>query len=808
MVYWLVGRLWKVKLPFLSIIVGVSLLLLPGEARELFLERSGVLGHLEFCAVLLTAWSLPLYSSIRRVNNLEHNEKWSLSFATPLIAGLLPFIAVLLSISLLRRDILSCSRISDVNQLHRCFGYAPTNAQLEFESNQDEPFSGYAIPEIGDALGQLTALAVLVGLSAVFFVLLVNARRISKAMTARWNPDGTRVAWLLPLRLAYRISERGFLITCAVSTTLLVATVCWPHSLPMYLGRASLIPILAGSWVLLFEFVMMLQAKMKWAIGLVVVVVGTISAFLPTFHDVRLYQTRHWDNAQLTEAKSHGPGVDRQGLLEDAIDRWKVVNGCIDPLAKCTPRPLLVAAEGGASRAAFFTATVLGALIDATDLNNSAVDMRRSLFALSGVSGGAVGLATVRTALAESSDRHPPCRHIDPLWFGANEGHKNPARNPAESWRACLQLLTSGDYLIPAVVGLVWRDPFGLVAPHDRAVLLEQSIERHYNYVVHGTRSPCQGREDERGLCHPFGYLSQGPGHWLPLLLLNATSMDTGRPTLISDIQTGISSANCNRLFISVQNLFEMYATNPFAKEEPAADAVAACKNEGLEKAHDVRLSTAAVLSARFPVISPAGVLRFRNEFRDLETDHIVDGGYYDNSGLDTLTRLVPFLQKRGLNPLVLYLTNEPWFFKASVRAGRLRHDPLQQYVLPAELEEPKQGTWQRLLPWFEEPLDTLLRLRAGHKGAALERMLDLGDNLFPVRVTRSSFVTRWPNEANWCIDVPDRKKATSITLPQPVMSWWLSPLAQRVLDAELCNQENINVLTRVVEELQRGQTN
>jgi hypothetical protein len=35
-------------------------------------------------------------------------------------------------------------------------------------------------------------------------------------------------------------------------------------------------------------------------------------------------------------------------------------------------------------------------------------------------------------------------------------------------------------------------------------------------------------------------------------------------------------------------------------------------------------------------------------------------------------------------------------------------------------------------------------------------------------------------------------------------MSWWLSPITQRVLDAQLCDQETISLISLLLESLER----
>src|SRR5262249_54744579 len=97
--------------------------------------------------------------------------------------------------------------------------------------------------------------------------------------------------------------------------------------------------------------------------------------------------------------------------IADAVEHWKIANGCAKSPEKC-PSPIIVASAGGASRAAFMTRPTLGLLLDATCLDNEHQQLAKSkvesnmalptscaeapafgerLFAVSSVSGGSLG---------------------------------------------------------------------------------------------------------------------------------------------------------------------------------------------------------------------------------------------------------------------------------------------------------------------------------------------------------------------------------------------------------------------------------
>src|SRR5262249_34683526 len=108
-----------------------------------------------------------------------------------------------------------------------------------------------------------------------------------------------------------------------------------------------------------------------------------IANFLPNLHAVR----------ELGEARAHGllptkvatavPEVGaRQVLIGEAITQWLAVNCPPSQGTDCRVRPIIVAAEGGASRAAFFTASVLAHLEDLSASGGTGPTFSKQVFAI------------------------------------------------------------------------------------------------------------------------------------------------------------------------------------------------------------------------------------------------------------------------------------------------------------------------------------------------------------------------------------------------------------------------------------------
>ena len=101
-----------------------------------------------------------------------------------------------------------------------------------------------------------------------------------------------------------------------------------------------------------------------------------------------------------------------------------------------------------------------------------------------------------------------------------------------------------------------------------------------------------------------FLALKSDTQYQLPILCINVTRMQDGNPGVVSNVK--LDSINFN-------NRVDVLGLMPDDK--------------------DISISTAAIMGARFPYVSPAG--RIDQEFREgsAKPHYFVDGGYFDNSG-------------------------------------------------------------------------------------------------------------------------------------------------------------------------------
>ena len=265
---------------------------------------------------------------------------------------------------------------------------------------------------------------------------------------------------------------------------------------------------------------------------------------------------------------------------------------------------VLVASGGGGISAAYWTATVLGDLADASP------GFAGRVFAMSGVSGGALGLLTY----AAAREGAPECR--------------NPAAPPGavrpDGLRACLQLALGGDFLGPALGAMLYPDLLQRFLPvpvfADRAAALEGAWEARWRAVFGDGR-----------LAGPFLDLWRDGRPW-PALLLNGTSAFGGGRLVASNLRLG-----------------------PAYVGGDGSDLLALLGG-------DLPASAAAGSSARFPYIGPLGTFRTVSG----AAQAVADGGYFENLGASTLLELLDALDGvarrhgRSVRFIVLQLVNDP----------------------------------------------------------------------------------------------------------------------------------------------------
>jgi cation transporter-like permease len=269
--------------------------------------------------------------------------------------------------------------------------------------------------------------------------------------------------------------------------------------------------------------------------------------------------------------------------------------------------PIVVAASGGGIQAAAWTARVLTGLGERSPAFDSSVRL------LSGVSGGSVGIMHYLT-------QHAGCQPPAPQ-------QRRPDRD-----RALNHAMESSLHAVGW--GLVYQDLPRTVLPLfvspmvDRGLLLEDAWKRdsRLGEPVHDRASRALLSNWRHGVA----------GGACPGAIFNAMVAETGEPMLFSTTALPQSLVR-----------FSFQAHYPTL---------------------DVKLTTAARLSATFPFVTPAAraqhdsdeaFVRTVKKQQELRYSHVVDGGYFDNFGVATAAEwlhgaLLELREVKQLPPRVL----------------------------------------------------------------------------------------------------------------------------------------------------------
>ncbi len=619
----------------------------------------------------------------------------------------------------------------------------------------------------------------------------------------------------------------------------------------LYLKRATFLFVVFGAWLPFVAILAALSNRFQFPIITILVAVGAgLTLFIGDGHDIRILKI----------------SSDQQKLLKpiefaEAVKDWKLASGwnakgcdaitANSPEAKSCPRPIIVAGEGGGSRAAFLLASVLGALEDdSRDVANHphVRPFHNQLFAISSVSGSSVGASLFVSALKarpnyENVEQVKQSLYRQRLWF-PNLATANLQRADASSvevdqitknflgdfvsYKDSLQAVLSNDFISPTMIAYLARDVLMLSRfpfVYDRAGILETSWENAFNDVFGTSRitSPMSG---------PLQAMSPSNDAWMPLLFLNATSIETGRRIVVSPVKMAGTDGSGKELFIDAYDLHDLLCSpyvDPSTGEVPALstlDQIArvlpslfspVSQAKCLDRkplSIDVRLSTAAGISSRSPFVSPHAVIR---DTRAQITDSAVDGGYFDNSGVVTAMEIAAALKQADphLMPFILQVSSEPDWFK-DTKICQLQATDTPRPQIPDQADFRPIGSISDLLTVnstrVARSYETILQLpqqaaQLNNGASSVAQIVvcpQLKDNFFWSYI--SQFFDRDENERKRQRSMRVMKKAQQQRNYKSVsLSWWLSPPLQAFLDGQVYSKHNFAARSCVLSLLDEG---
>lgn len=338
-------------------------------------------------------------------------------------------------------------------------------------------------------------------------------------------------------------------------------------------------------------------------------------------------------------------------LVGEFFERWLASPFRHEPLIAEPPGKypvFIAAAEGGGIRAAILTAMVLDELRSNRTFNNH-------LFALVGVSGGSVGVSAY--AAAQSQRLWPPMRLKDMA-----------QPTPTYGWQSSLH----HDLLSPIVASLLGIDFLSRFVPRwivnlsdfDRVRALERAWEEQWREAT--------GRNLDSVW---FSMVRPSPNDVQPGLVLMTTNTTTGEPMAVSHFR------------------FQRHTTD---KQSGCLEDIPLSTLWDEAPGMDVPLSTAAFMSARFPIFSPAARIDGLQGAK-----HFVDGGYYENSGVSAALDIYRGIKCKAGNTKIVIIRIE----NGEVEA-------------PGDPEEPTPRLFDLV-----GPLSALYHTRGSHGRAAVREL-------------------------------------------------------------------------------------
>jgi len=631
-----------------------------------------------------------------------------------------------------------------------------------------------------------------------------EAAAFSSAEELRFSPQQRQSAWAAIMLFAIWVATLHLVFLYPLETK---------HELSL----APMFPIVVGAWLPVLTLLTYAAHRLRLPILAIAVLFFTIVANLtPRLHVMRI----------LEQDAQSGPLQSRQPSLEESLQWWRKANDCPERLrSECNVRPIIVAAEGGGSRAAFFTGSMLALLDDLTEqtgASNASGNTRfsRQLFAISSVSGSSLG-AAVFAAMREDyrTKPLPPIQLERPeiaLWFKSGRAHgiggkTSESPSMASPRKDMVQQIVSGDFLTPVLAALSLDVLVPFHAAHidrgDRTYYLEASWERRFaSFGRAGIDGPSFTRD--------LSSLAPDANTWRPHLIFNGTSVTTGRRIITSTLHPTILSPDDTETPI-VESVFrDSYDTYDLMCQPGPTATGTACVcaqgngTSGLQeprvKGCDIRLSTAVSNSARFPIISSHGDVVGTDQ---RAVDRVVDGAYFDYSGIVSAMELRIQITRLDdqLRPFVLFLTNDPGFNPRACEGGTVP-DELDVLRLPAAA--PQEPNWG-LFSILSYPLDALNNARIARSEQTMTNVvllnrhdnLRLGYDRAPDKL--AGLRNGLQNYVNFdIISVGARCNARKKqVLPVP-MNWWLPMPVQAYLDQEICALHNRGSMAGVLSQL------
>jgi hypothetical protein len=445
------------------------------------------------------------------------------------------------------------------------------------------------------------------------------------------------LAILLPLLSSQRHTHRG--ISAVFFRLFGVSVVVYAIMSLVFLYGGPSLALLMGTVNIVMLFLLLLflvlcgvvcasyQGAGAWLIVGFIVYVGLVNSF-GAYREVPQNVGRQASSKKFNGVNAAQPTSPNGSQLDQWLAARRAVQGNDNsPI-------FIVAASGGGLRAAMRTAYFL------EHLRVHCPAAMRNVYAISAVSGGAFG-ALIYTANQRFMAENPnvpwhiglsseSCRLSLIDRVGLSEAESTPLID------AFFQT-----EIIPSIIGAgLFSDVFQRLVPPrlfpsiDRSDAFRRAFSRSWQRAIAGVgrRKTGAGGDASNKTCGASRFL-ECPSHtyWtpdgpIPLLVFNATSATNGSPVVLSNID--------RTLLLGVDKIRPPLTQLPLISGRPDSPNFRFSLIEG------------ASASAGFPIALPATVFEDRYGVRHM----LVDGGYFDNSGLATAITIKQHIERRLAN--------------------------------------------------------------------------------------------------------------------------------------------------------------
>jgi len=407
------------------------------------------------------------------------------------------------------------------------------------------------------------------------------------------------------------ITRRAMVTSIVFSLVAIVLVAAFPVPIGATLGSITVFAIFIGCLTINATGLSIWSGRLDFPIIPAMLAVAGFLAWTGVNDD---HELRRIDKDGQLVRSSLTSTIGPRGDLEDEFEKWYSRRVDKDEFKGEQGYPVyIVAAQGGGIYAAAQAVQFL------TKLHTTCERFAQHLFAISGVSGGSVGAALYAALTDEFKATKDQCRSVAEMGLGQP---RSPQMEQAQ--KSAFELVRNDyDFLSPLVASALFPDfaqrffwpPLPVLS---RARAIEQSIEAAWADIATKNFNGNGGDALRKGVL-----ASWNPGGIKPALFFNTTEVGSGRRRIIAPFRFD------PRFPTDAQFL-------------------------PLSESYDIPVSVAAVASARFPWLTPAawfwGDNTPANSPAKSETAkfHIVDGGYFENSGVTTAVEIINRLQHRA----------------------------------------------------------------------------------------------------------------------------------------------------------------